>query len=89
MTVFKLERERPAFDTQIAKCYYVKDRYLRLYEVRAEPYVLEFTRTFAHCTFALGSGNILSPVCRSFISNSFVLLFTASNPRSAQLITCT
>ena len=34
MTVFKLERERPAFDTQIGKCYYVKDRYLRLYEVR-------------------------------------------------------
>ena len=35
MTVFKLERERPAFDTQVDKCYYVKDRYLRLYEVRS------------------------------------------------------
>ena len=34
MTVFKLERERPAFDTQSGKCYYVKDRYLRLHEVR-------------------------------------------------------
>ena len=34
MTVFKLERERPAFDSQTSKCYYVKDRFLRLYEVR-------------------------------------------------------
>ena len=38
MTVLKLERERPAFDTQIAKCFYVKDRYLRLYEVRKAGY---------------------------------------------------
>ena len=32
MTVFKLERERPAFDIVGNKCYYVKDRYLRLLE---------------------------------------------------------
>jgi len=32
MTVFKLERERPAFDIVRNKCYYVKDRYLRLLE---------------------------------------------------------
>ena len=32
MTVFKLERERPAYDTQVERCFYVKDRYLRLHE---------------------------------------------------------
>jgi coatomer protein complex subunit alpha (xenin) len=32
MTVFKLERERPAFESFHGKCYYVKDRYLRSFE---------------------------------------------------------
>ena len=32
MTIFKLERERPAFETVASRCFYVKDRYLRLHE---------------------------------------------------------
>jgi coatomer protein complex subunit alpha (xenin) len=32
MTVFKLERERPAFDVHGGRCFYAKDRYLRLLE---------------------------------------------------------
>jgi len=32
MTIFKLERERPAFETVANRCFYVKDRYLRLHE---------------------------------------------------------
>ncbi len=32
MTVFKLERERPAYDVVGNKCFFVKDRYLRQYE---------------------------------------------------------
>lgn len=32
MTVFKLERERPAFESFHGKCYYVKERYLRSFE---------------------------------------------------------
>lgn len=32
MTVFKLERERPAYEVVGNKCFYVKDRYLRQYE---------------------------------------------------------
>jgi hypothetical protein len=32
MIVFKLERERPAYDADANKLYYVKDRYLRLHE---------------------------------------------------------
>lgn len=32
MTVFKLERERPAYDVLADKCFYVKDRYLKMYE---------------------------------------------------------
>lgn len=32
MIVFKLERERPAFDVVGTKCFYVKERYLRLYD---------------------------------------------------------
>jgi coatomer subunit alpha len=32
MIIFKLERERPPFDVVGGKCFYVKDRYLRLYD---------------------------------------------------------
>lgn len=32
MSVFKLERERPAFTVHAGVCYYVKDRYLRTFE---------------------------------------------------------
>jgi coatomer subunit alpha len=32
MIVFKLERERPAFDSVQGRCYYIKERYLRSYE---------------------------------------------------------
>lgn len=32
MIVFKLERERPAFDCTSTRCFYVKDRYLRVHE---------------------------------------------------------
>jgi coatomer protein complex subunit alpha (xenin) len=32
MIVFKLERERPAFDSIANRCFYIKDRYLRLHE---------------------------------------------------------
>ena len=32
MSIFKLERERPAFDLIANKCYYIKERYLRSYD---------------------------------------------------------
>jgi coatomer protein complex subunit alpha (xenin) len=32
MIVFKLERERPAFDSLANRCFYIKDRYLRVHE---------------------------------------------------------
>jgi coatomer subunit alpha len=32
MIVFKLERERPAFAVHQGSLYYVKDRYVRLYD---------------------------------------------------------
>jgi len=32
MIVFKLERERPAYSTHGGMLYYVKDRYLRVYD---------------------------------------------------------
>jgi WD40 repeat protein len=34
MLVFKLERERPAFAVTSSRLYYVKERYLRMYEYR-------------------------------------------------------
>ena len=34
MIVFKLERERPAFSVSGGRLYYVKERYLRMYEYR-------------------------------------------------------
>jgi coatomer protein complex subunit alpha (xenin) len=67
MTVFKLERERPAFDIQAGKCYYVKDRYLRLHEFdksRDVPLV-SFRRTTSNTTPGIGGG----PRC--LLYNSF------------------
>jgi coatomer protein complex subunit alpha (xenin) len=58
MTVFKLERERPAFDTLSGKCFYVKDRYLRMHEFhnsRDVPLV-SLRRTTSNATPGIGGG---------------------------------
>jgi coatomer protein complex subunit alpha (xenin) len=58
MTVFKLERERPAFDIFGSRCFYVKDRYLRLYEFssgRDNPPV-SLRRTSSNTTPGIGGG---------------------------------
>jgi len=58
MTVFKLERERPAFDTQAGRLFYVKDRYLRLHEFgngRDVPLV-SLRRTTTNTTPGIGGG---------------------------------
>ena len=58
MTVFKLERERPAFDTNAGRCFYVKDRYLRLHEFgngRDVPLV-SLRRTTSNTTPGIGGG---------------------------------
>eukprot|EP00967_Tisochrysis_lutea_P157024 scaffold317802_cov18-Tisochrysis_lutea.AAC.4 len=36
MIVFKLERERPAYSTHQNSLYYVKDRYLRVYDFQTQ-----------------------------------------------------
>jgi coatomer protein complex subunit alpha (xenin) len=36
MIVFKLERERPAYNTHQGQLYYVKDRYLRMYDFQTQ-----------------------------------------------------
>jgi coatomer subunit alpha len=58
MTVFKLERERPAFDALSNKCFYVKDRYLRMHEfssTRDMPLV-SLRRTTSNATPGIGGG---------------------------------
>lgn len=58
MTVFKLERERPAFDVQSGSCYYTKERYLRLHEFatgRDVPLV-SMRRTSSNTTPGIGGG---------------------------------
>ena len=58
MTVFKLERERPAFDTLGGKCFYIKDRYLRSHEFsnnRDLPLV-SLRRTTSNNTPGIGGG---------------------------------
>jgi coatomer protein complex subunit alpha (xenin) len=58
MTVFKLERERPAFDTHSGRCFYVKDRYLRLHDFsngRDVPLV-SLRRTSTNTTPGIGGG---------------------------------
>lgn len=58
MIVFKLERERPAFDVLSGKCFYVKDRYLRMHEFaknRDVPLV-SLRRTTSNSTPGIGGG---------------------------------
>lgn len=58
MQVFKLERERPAFDTNVGRLFYVKDRYLRLHEFgngRDVPLV-SLRRTTSNTTPGIGGG---------------------------------
>lgn len=58
MTVFKLERERPAYDIVGNKCYYVKDRYLRLHEFNTSRDVplVSLRRTSTNSTPGIGGG---------------------------------
>lgn len=58
MSVFKLERERPAFDTVGGRCFYVKERYLRLHELgngREAPLV-SLRRSSNNSTPGIGGG---------------------------------
>lgn len=58
MTVFKLERERPAFDVLGGKCFYVKDRYLRLHEFgnSRDVALVSLRRTTSNNTPGIGGG---------------------------------
>jgi coatomer protein complex subunit alpha (xenin) len=58
MTVFKLERERLAFDAQGARCFYVKDRYLRLHEFSSgrDIPLVSLRRTSSNTTPGIGGG---------------------------------
>ena len=58
MTVFKLERERPAFDIFGSRCFYVKDRYLRLYEFSSgrDIPLVSLRRTSSNTTPGIGGG---------------------------------
>lgn len=58
MIIFKLERERPAYDCVANKCFYVKDRYLRHYDFsnnRDGPLV-SLRRTNSTATPGIGGG---------------------------------
>ena len=58
MTVFKLERERPAFDVQGGSCFYTKDRYLRIHDFsngRDAP-LASLRRNSSHATPGIGGG---------------------------------
>jgi coatomer protein complex subunit alpha (xenin) len=59
MTVFKLERERPAFDVLGNKCFYVKERYLRMHEFSNSKDVplVSLRRTTANATPGIGGGS--------------------------------
>jgi coatomer protein complex subunit alpha (xenin) len=89
MIVFKLERERPAFDISGGKCFYVKDRYLRLHEFgnsRDAPLV-SLRRTTSSSTPGIGGGP------RGLTYNSFnkaennILITSDSEGGSYELIT--
>jgi coatomer protein complex subunit alpha (xenin) len=58
MTVFKLERERPACDTIAGRCFYVKERYLRMYEFQSGRDIMlgSLRRTASNTTPGIGGG---------------------------------
>ena len=58
MIVFKLERERPAFDVLANKCFYVKERYLRMHEFSNSKDVplVSLRRTTSNATPGIGGG---------------------------------
>jgi coatomer protein complex subunit alpha (xenin) len=58
MIVFKLERERPAFDSLPDRCFYVKDRYLRLHEFQSSRDIplVSLRRTTSNATPGIGGG---------------------------------
>ncbi len=89
MTVFKLERERPAYDTYGSRCFYVKDRYLRMHEFSSSKDVplVSLRRTTGTTTAGIGGGP------RTLIFNSLnknennVLVLSDSEGGSYELIT--
>jgi len=56
--IFKLEHERPPFDTIDKKVYYIKDRYLRLFEFTSgkDIPVVSLRRTSSNSTPGIGGG---------------------------------
>jgi len=58
MTVFKLERERPAYETIGVRCYYVKERYLRMHEFASgrDVPLVPLRRTSSNTTPGIGGG---------------------------------
>ena len=58
MTVFKLERERPAFDLHGGRCFYAKDRYLRLLEFASgrDVPLVSLRRSVTNTTPGVGGG---------------------------------
>ena len=58
MIVFKLERERPAFDIFSGKCFYVKDRFLRVHEFSSgrDAPLVSLRRTSSSSTPGIGGG---------------------------------
>ncbi|KAJ1426745.1 vesicle coat complex COPI, alpha subunit [Ochromonadaceae sp. CCMP2298] len=89
MTVFKLERERPAFDTLSGKCFYVKDRYLRMHEfssTRDVPLV-SLRRTTSNATPGIGGGPRALGYNTLNKSENNVLILSDAEGGSYELIT--
>jgi coatomer protein complex subunit alpha (xenin) len=87
MIVFKLERERPAFASHLDKMFYVKERYLRVYEFGTGRDVPTLSlRRAGHSQGGLGSGprsleyNSMNP------SENNLLLFSDHDGGSFELI---
>lgn len=89
MTVFKLERERPAFDILGGKCFYVKDRYLRMHEFsnsRDMPLV-SLRRTTSNATPGIGGGPRVLAYNSLNKSENNVLILSDIEGGSYELIT--
>lgn len=89
MTVFKLERERPAYDVVGNKCFYIKDRYLRAFEYTSSRDVsLVPLRRTPNGTPGVGGGprsliyNVLNKA-----ENNFLIL-SAADGGSFELVSC-
>ncbi len=90
MIVFKLERERPAYDADASKLYYVKDRYLRLHEFgsRRDVPVASLRRSAGAAAAGSGASSSSSANGGGISGSPRTLVYNTLNPTEDNVLIC-